>query len=116
MDFEFGQDVMRDRRKLITDPYDPSHQIQGGWDDPDTITLPGAFVASSSSAAVPDAARTEIVTYKSLYCDPALDVVDGDRIRSGADTYQVPEVPSADTNPFTGWQPVREIPLKGVKG
>lgn len=116
MDFPFGVDVLRDRRKLVPDPYDPSHQVQGSWDDPVTITLESAFVASSSSAAVPDAARTEIVTYKSLYCAPDSDVVEGDRIRSGSEIYQVPAVPSADVNPFTGWQPLKEIPLKGGKG
>lgn len=116
MDFPFGQDVHRDRRKLVPDPYDPSHQVAGGWDDPDTVVLAGAFVASSSSTAVPDASRTQSIAYKSLYCDPASDVLEGDRIRVGADTYQVLEPAAADVNPFTGWQPAMEIPLKGVKG
>jgi len=116
MDFPHAQSVFRDRRKQIADPYNQSSTIPGPWADPDTIQLEG-FVASSSSTAVPDATRTQILTAKSLYLsDPAADVITGDRIRAGTASYTVEAVPAADINPFTGWQPVVEIPLTGVTG
>lgn len=117
MDFPFGEIVYRDRRKLIVDPYDPTSTTPGPWTDPDTIELPGAFVASSSSASIPDPVRSQVITTKSLYLsDPAADVLTGDRIRSGSSTYSVDAKPEADRNPFTGWQPVQEIPLKLGEG
>ncbi|RJT88124.1 hypothetical protein D6T64_12105 [Cryobacterium melibiosiphilum] len=116
MDFPFGQTVTRERRKLIDNPYDPTSPTQGSWDDPDTITVYDAFVASSSSAAVPSATRTQVVTQKSLYCPPATDIVDGDRVKSGSHTYTVDAVPEADVSPFTGWAPPMEVPLVEVSG
>jgi hypothetical protein len=113
----FGQTVVRERRKRIPDPYNPDRLVDGPWDDPDTLELPGSFVASSSSSATNTATRTQVITTKSLYCtDPTADVRVGDRIRDGERVYPVDAVPAADTNPFTGWQPVKEIPLKEVLG
>jgi hypothetical protein len=113
----FGQSVLRDRRKSKPDPYDPSHEIPGSWSDPvDTAEIKRSFVASSSSTAVPDASRTQFQVYKSLYCPPDSDVKPGDRIRADGVTYEVNGVPQADTNPFTGWRPTAEIPLKVVMG
>jgi len=117
MDLPYGVSVFRDRRKPVTDPYDPDHEIPGTWDDPlDTITIEQASVGPSSSTAVPDAARTQILTYMSLYCAPGVDVKAGDRIRTSSDKYDVNEVPDAVTNPFTGWTPILEIPLKLAEG
>lgn len=122
MDFPFGPAVFRDRRRPVPDPYNPASTVPGSWDGPlDTIRLGddgrnGAFVASSSSVRVTDATRTQILTAKSLYCDPDEDVRVGDRIRVGAETYEVEAKPAGDTNPFTGWRPVQEIPLKNATG
>lgn len=116
MEFAFGQSVERDRRKPIIDPYDPDNSTPGTWADVDTITIENAFVASSSSAGVASATRTQAISDKSLYCPPDEDVQFGDRIRSGTRTYDVDAVPEADVNPFTGWQPVQEIPLKEFLG
>ncbi len=117
MDFPFGETVYRDRRKLIPDPYNPAEMIYGPWADPDTIELPGSFVASSSSSSLSNATRTQILTSKSLYLsDPSADVRAGDRIRAAESTYQVNVRPSADVNPFTGWQPAVEIPLELPEG
>lgn len=116
MDFPDGQQVFRDRRKLIPDPYNPDSTTPGDWDDPDTIDLEG-FVASSSSSSMSDATRNQVLTSKSLYLtDPSADVLVGDRIRWGNSKMYVEALPSADVNPFTGWQPVVEIPLSGVAG
>lgn len=119
MEFAFGQSVFRDRRRLVDDPYNPDNQTLGSWEDAlDTITVESASIASSSSVAVSSATRTELLTSKSLYCtDPTVDVQAGDRIRVAGDPpYYVHVRPSADINPFTGWQPVVEIPLELVEG
>lgn len=124
MEFPFGQTVFRDRRALIPDPYNPSKQVPGGdWGS--SIQLAGAFVASSSSSSQRDATRAQILTSKSLYLgDTTADVVAGDRIRVGGTigdlasgtAYLVEARPEADVNPFTGWQPVVEIPLTLTEG
>lgn len=112
MDFPHGVTVYRDRRKQIPNPARPGTTIPGDWANVDTITIPDAFVGSASASAMADATRTESTVTKSLYCtDPAVDVTIGDRIRTGGLTYYVNALPAADINPFTGWQPVKEIPL-----
>ena len=126
MDFPNGTTVFRDRRALVTDPNHPSRQTRDGdWDVSLTIVLAGAFVASSSSSSTKNANRIEVLTAKSLYgTDPTADVVFGDRIRVGGTqsdltsgtAYLVDAVPDADTNPFTGWQPAVEIPLRRDEG
>lgn len=117
MEFLFGQDVLRDRSPLIEDPYNPGKQIPSGdWDNATTITLEQAFVASSSSKPVASATRTQVLTEKSLFCQPDADVRVGDRIRAGGVDYFVHAKPAADVNPFTGWQPIVEIPLEDVEG
>jgi hypothetical protein len=117
MEFPFGATVYRDRRPQVPHEYTPGETTPGSWDDASTIELPGAFVASSSSNAVPDATRSQILTAKSLYVtDPSVDVQPGDRIRAGAATYYVRVRPEADVNPFTGWQPLLEVPIEATEG
>lgn len=117
MEFPAGQTVLRDRRPQIPDRYNTDRTTEGAWDDAETIELHNAFVATTSSSAVPDAVRSQSVTLKSLYLgDPTADVAKGDRIRAGGVEYFIDTIPAADTNPFTGWQPVLEIVLKGTDG
>ncbi|MEU4016182.1 hypothetical protein AB0E56_13065 [Microbacterium sp. NPDC028030] len=130
MEFPFGETVVRERRQMVTDPYDPGTQVPGSWGDPlSYLVLEQAFVASSSSTAPTNATRAQILTEKSLYLtEPSADVQPGDRIRrggtfdedtqtwSGGEVLYVNVRPAADTNPFTGWQPVVEIPLDLSEG
>lgn len=125
MRFPHGQKVFRDRRALAVDDYSDTETRSGDWDPALTITLEGAWVASSSSTAPSDATRSQILTAKSLYLtDPTADVQPLDRIRDGGTAedldsgthYSVDVVPEADTNPFTGWRPVKEVPLENVRG
>lgn len=129
MEFPFGEQVVRERRQLVIDPYDPGAPVPGSWGDPLTyLELDGAFIASSSSTAPLDATRSQILTEKSLYLtDPDADVRAGDRVRRGGskggdgiwrggEVLYVNVRPAADTNPFTGWQPVVEIPLDMTEG
>lgn len=85
MEFPFGEQVVRERRMAVPDPYDPGAMVPGSWDGPlDVLPIDNAFVASSSSTAPVDATRRQVLTEKSLYCtDPDADVRVGDRIRVG---------------------------------
>lgn len=129
MEFPFGEQVVRERRQPVIDPYDPDTSVPGSWGDPlDYLKVEQAFVASSSSTAPVDATRSQILTEKSLYCtEPSADVQPGDRIRRGGtqgadgiwrggEVLYVNVRPTADTNPFTGWQPAVEIPLDMSEG
>lgn len=118
MEFPFSEQVTRERRRPVTDPYDPDTLVPGSWGAPlDTLTIDQAYIASSSSVAPVDATRRQVLTEKSLYCtDPDVDVQAGDRIRRGAELYYINARPAADMNPFTGWRPVVEIPLDMSEG
>ncbi|MEO5919930.1 MAG: hypothetical protein ABIQ01_02190 [Pseudolysinimonas sp.] len=125
IEFSHGQTVHRDRRPMIASPTNPARQVPGDWSDATSIALEDAFVASTSSTALANATRSEILTSKSLYLtDATADVKEGDRIRVGGELddlttgthYQVPARPEGDTSPFTGDHLVTEIPLENVKG
>ncbi len=115
MRFKHGRTVYRLRGSVIPDPYNPETQIPQGWDDPDVLPIPGAFIAQTSTSLLTTATREQAAESKSLFCDGEADVRKGDRIRDGLDgapVYTIDGVPpAADTNPFTGWTPPREIPL-----
>ncbi|MBW8025294.1 hypothetical protein EOG37_01180 [Clavibacter michiganensis subsp. michiganensis] len=116
MEFPAGITVYRDRRREVPSRY-VNETRPGSWDDVDTIEIPEAFVASSSSSSLRNATRSQILTAKSLYLgDVTADVQPGDRIRFGSSALYVHERPEADTNPFTGWTPVVEIPLESTEG
>lgn len=116
---------------MVEDPY-AGGQVAGDWDDPVVIALPGSFIAQTSTTMLGSATREQATESKSLFCDGALDVRKGDRILDGTFTPPLPALstsippgttfvgivytidgipPAADTNPFTGWTPPREIPL-----
>lgn len=116
--FTHGQSVTRLRAQPTTDPYSQGARTSRDedWSNPDRVLIEGAWVASSSSVSRTDATRRQVITDKSLYCQSDADVRAGDRIVDGPDTYTVDARPSADQNPFTGWQPVMECPLVLVEG
>lgn len=121
MRFPHGETVTRQRRPQIEDPHDPENTIAGPWSavtGDDELALDQAFVAPSSSAASGDATRTQVLTTLSLYLtDPDADVLVGDRIISSAyPPLYVNARPEATRSPFTGWQPVLEIPLDLSEG
>lgn len=118
MEFPFGRTVYRLRPRMIEDPYS-GELVRGDWNDPEILPIPGAFVAQTSTAMLGEATREQALESKSLYCDGTFDIQKGDRIRDGevgAPLYSIDGIPpAADTNPWTGWTPPREIPLtRGV--
>lgn len=136
MDFPFGSTVYRLRAGLIDNEYSGG-QVPGDWDAPTVLAIPAAFVAQTSTSMLTDATREQALESKSLYCEGAADVQKGDRIFNGSfepalpdgaesvpvgtrmlgETYTIDGIPpAADTNPFTGWTPPREIPLTRAVG
>ncbi|MFI8593733.1 hypothetical protein ACIGCK_04795 [Microbacterium sp. NPDC078428] len=118
MNFPHGVTVYRLRGGLVTDPYSGG-QIPADWANPVVLEIPGAFIAQSSTSTLGDSTRTLALESKSLFCPPDTDVQIGDRIREGGEggtVYTIDGIPSADVNPWTGWQPVREIPLQRYTG
>lgn len=136
MDFPFGKTVYRMRAGLIPNPYNPEELIPGDWNRPTVLPIPGAFVAQTSTSMLASATRAQALEAKSLFCEGTFDVQKDDRIFTGTFTPPLPDgateipdgtvltgeaysidgiPPAADTNPFTGWTPPREIPLtRGV--
>lgn len=113
MAFPHGTSVVRQRRRRVEDPYNPDRTTPAAWeDDPETLTIAGAFVSTSSSSSTPDATRGLVTTLRSLYCqDPAVDVRKGDRIVHAGGVGYVRAIPVADVHPISGWTPVVEIRL-----
>lgn len=107
--------VVRVRPKQIADPYS-NGQVPAGWDKATETEIPGGWIAQSSTNRLVTATRAQLVESRSLYCDPSFDIAETDRIRDGGVTYEIDGLTAADTNPWTGWQPVREVPLSRVVG
>lgn len=118
---EFDGSVKRWRRPTKVDPYNSERIITGSWKEATSATIDGAWVASTSSSAMRAESRVQVLTAKSLFLDdPEADVQTGDGISDSANAtgpeYIVEATPAADPNPFTDWQPVREVPLVSYKG
>lgn len=116
MELPFGTTPVRQRARPVLDPY--SQEPTGeDWDNPIELPLPGSFVAQTSTSLLSSASRAQAAEAKSLFCDGAFDIRKGDRIRTGDVIYTIDGIPpAADTNPFTGWTPPREIPLTRAVG
>lgn len=122
--FGNGVTVFRDRRPTSTDPYNPVRTEPGDWAGASSIAIEGAYIGPASSVAVADPTRAQVQEQLALFCAPTADVQRGDRIREGGTlenltsgiAYMVRELPDAPRNPWTGWQPVLEVPLERVVG
>lgn len=102
--FQHTMEFVRQRAKVIVDPYDPDSAVED-WSNPDEIILSGYF-ASGSSTEQTDDVREQVATTKQLVIDdPAADVRRGDRIKLGERIWTVEGFPEDDMNPFTGWRP-----------
>lgn len=115
--FGYSETVIRYRRLKVPDSKAATGYKLGPWSTAEPLEVPGCWVSSSSSNATSQEDRVTILTSKSLYAPPRADVRAGDRIETEDGlTYDVEARPAADRNPFTGWQPVSEIPLTLVEG
>ena len=136
MTFPFGGTVWRLRGGMVEDEYS-GDMVPGDWANPTILALPKSFIAQTSTALLATATRDQASESKSLFCDGAFDVQKGDRVFDGTftpplpanatsipsgtvfvgATYKIDGIPpAADTNPFTGWTPPREIPLTRAVG
>jgi hypothetical protein len=89
------------------------------WAHPEELRVTGFLAASASSQSTQDDRRTTVSGATLTLADPHADVKLNDRIRTDPDDgrlWRVTGFPSADRNPFTGWQPTREIALEEVAG
>jgi hypothetical protein len=118
--FPHGSTVYRLRGGMMPDPYNPDAQIPENWDEPDVLEIVGAFIAQTSTSMLRTATREQAVESKSLFCSGDSDLQKGDRIRDGdegAPVYTIDGIPPmADSNPWTGWTPPREVPLTRYVG
>lgn len=131
MAFPFGSTVYRLRAGLAWDPYS-KQMVRKDWKQPEVLAIVGGSVQQTSTSMLRTASREQAIESKSLFCEGLLDVAKGDRILVGEFTPTLPPgstsipagtvfrgaaytidgiPPDADTNPFTGWTPPREIPL-----
>jgi hypothetical protein len=113
MQFTHGDLVERLRSETYEDPYSGT-DVDGDWSSPDVEVIPNAWIAQSSTSRFEDISRTQFLEQVSLYCPPEVDLRKTDRIRVGGEggtVYEIEGIPHAPRNPFTGWQPVREVPL-----
>lgn len=119
MFFPFGTTVYRLRAGMVRDPYS-DEETRSDWDNPEEpLEIPGAFIAQTSTTLLATATREQAAESKSLFCEGTFDVQKGDRIREGetGPVYQIDGIPpAADSNPWTGWTPPREIPLTRYVG
>ena len=113
----FGSHVVRERRRELPNPANPDRPRLADWsDNPDRIDVDG-FVSSVSSSSPLDPARSQVDTTLALYAtDPFADVLPGDRIIYATGIGYVRTMPAADRNPWTGWQPYKEIRLYETEG
>lgn len=136
MELPFGQTVYRLRAARIPDPYNPDAEVPSDWASPHVAIISEAYVERTSTALTRAESREQAMEAKSLFCGGDADIRKGDRIFVGVFTpslvrdgvipagtvfegftYEVDGIPpSADVNPFTGWQPPREIPLRRYEG
>lgn len=136
MELPFGQTVYRLRAVAVPDPYDPDAEVPGDWSTPDALAIHDAYVERTSTALTRAESRVQAMEAKSLFCSGDADIRKGDRVFVGVfepalpgdgqvppgtvftgEAYEVDGIPpAADVNPFTGWCPPREIPLRRYEG
>jgi len=107
--------LTRTRAGKRTDPYNPDRTIVD-WSDPSTLAFEG-HVSSQTSARQTDAVRAQLITTVQIVVpDPTTDIRAGDRITDGTRHWKVTGIPTADTNPFTGWHPTLVADVEEVDG
>lgn len=110
--FGAPQKVQRQRAGLAPNPI-TGDMVRSDWQNPEVIDLEDAAIDRSSTSAVDDATRTSALEARSLFCPGDADVQFGDRIVGpDGEVYGIDGIPDRAVNPFTGWAPPMEVPLK----
>ena len=110
-----GETVVRVRRRMVEDPYSGELTL-GSWLNADRLPIEGCAVAPSSTTEAATTNRQTVITSMSVYGPPDMDVLAKDRIESRSGVWDVIGDNAAWVNPFTGWRPGDEFPLKKVTG
>lgn len=107
---------VRLRAARIADPYNPSSTVES-WVVPDESPFEG-FFDDPASTEQSDPVRSQETSTVTVYVPTAspIDIVRGDRVRLGTQTWQVTAAPPAPRNPFTGSAPWRVLTLDEVTG
>lgn len=116
----FGETAVRLRRRMIEDPYS-GELTRSDWSNHDELEIEGAAVAPSSSTDQVGTSNTNtnrqlVITMMSVYGPTGMDVREDDRIRVRSGLWDVIGDKADWRNPFTGWEPGDEFPVKRVKG
>jgi len=114
--FEHPETVERLRAGMILDRY-ADQMIGEDWTNPDVIEITDASVSSVGQSRA-DGTQRRLVECTAVLtiADPTADVRIGDRVRRGAQLWEVVEFPETDVNPFTGWRPTLVVGMKEVHG
>lgn len=113
----FGERFVRRRPRLVASATNPDRLVASS-----TLVDEAWFVGfldSESSSDVSSGSREQVQSQAVLYIeDIAFDVRRGDRVESedGERRWKVVGFPPAPINPFTGWQPYRQVRLEEVVG
>lgn len=108
-------ELTRTRAGKKPDPYNPDRFIPD-WENPSVLDFV-AYVASQTSTESVDTTHAQLITTVQLVVpDAACDIRVGDRITDGTHHWQVKALPTADTNPFTGWRPTLVVDVEEVNG
>lgn len=110
-----GETVTRIRRRMVLDPYS-NEETLGTWEDAAELEIEGVAIAPSSSSEPLNDNRQQVISGMSIYGAPDMDVLPADRIRARTGLWDVAGENVVWTNPFTGWTPGSEFPIKKAVG
>ncbi|MHA3682787.1 hypothetical protein ACXR2W_00800 [Leucobacter sp. HY1908] len=118
---QFDGSVLVFRRRMVENPANPVRPIPGPWSEADSWELEGASLQSTGGVEMRGDGRLGSIATVTLYLDnPDADLRKGDGVAAALDAvapdFVVNVVPVVNRNPFTGWTPAREVPLKEVNG
>lgn len=105
----------RRRRVQVPDPHNPARMVGGDWGAAVALPAP-SWVETNANTVVAGPARAMRVTVATLFCPQGTDVQFGDEISDGGLSWIVDAIPTSNVNPFTGWRPPMEVPLREVTG
>jgi len=110
------------RRSAVVDPYTRGRPatVPGSWESAATSVLEGAWVDEVSVSPIGGDDRVGSLTSATLRVEAGADVRKGDGISRDPmalePEFVIELVPFTPRNPFTGYAPLLEVPLRGARG